>query len=63
MQLQEILSHANDYAAAALTVTVAVSSVIRFLGLAEKPWAKTVLSVCFDLGGALNGFRQARGVK
>jgi hypothetical protein len=50
----------NSYAMALLTATVAVSSILHVLGLDEKPWAKPILAVCFDLGGAIKGMFGAR---
>ena len=58
-----MLDKLNSYAMALLTATVAVSTIIRLVGLEDKPWAKRVLSVCFDLGGALRGYTDARGPK
>jgi len=55
-----MLDKLNAYAMALLTATVAVSSILHVLGLDEKSWAKPVLAVCFDLGGAVKGLLAAR---
>lgn len=56
----DLLSKVNDIAMATLTATVAVSSILHVLKLDEKPWAKPVLAMCFDLGGAIKGYLAAR---
>lgn len=56
-----MLEKLNGYAMALLTVTVAVSSVLRLTGLDQKPWAKPVLSLCFDVGGAVRGLLGIKG--
>ena len=58
--MNQLVEQLNNYAMAALTVTVAVSSVLRLLGLSEKSWAKPVLAICFDAGGAIKGYLDAR---
>ena len=54
-----LFEHLNNYASAVLVATIAVSSILRFAGLADKPWAQRVCALCFDVGGAIRGY-QAR---
>jgi hypothetical protein len=49
----------QPYMMAAMTVGVAVSTVLHLLGLDAKPWAKPVLSLCFDVIGMGKGLMGA----
>lgn len=53
--LQNIVSHANDYAAALLVASTAVASVIRILGLEQTPVGSRIVAVCFDVVGLVKG--------